>query len=64
MLFNKYIGFKLGDVKGEIEKSGYCIEKIIVTSPKKYYKYDDNSRIVKINIMENNKIKLFVCVSL
>ena len=64
MLFSEYIGFRLGDVKEKIEENGYIIDQISITSPKKYYKYNNESRIVKIDIIKNNKIKIFVCISL
>lgn len=64
MQLGKYIGYKLGDVKTEIENEGYIVEEISITSPKKYYKLNENYRVLKIETLVDNKLKITVCVSL
>ena len=64
MNFDCFLGFYLKEVKNEIEKE-YNIKSIkMLLPPSKKFDCLENTRIVKIKLVNNNDLEVLVCKTL
>ncbi len=57
------VGFTLGDVLKIVQKKGYTVDNISITSPPKLEisEYDQSFRVLRIQPLEGNSLTILVC---
>ncbi len=57
------VGFTLKDAGKMLNASGFNVHTIIVTAPprRRDLRYDDNSRVIRLRVIDGNKVELLVC---
>lgn len=57
------IGYKLDEAEIILKEAGLTIASIQVTTPPrmKIYQYDNQFRVVKLNVLCNKSVELIVC---
>ncbi|QNU65745.1 hypothetical protein EHE19_012570 [Ruminiclostridium herbifermentans] len=57
------VGFTLGDALKVVQKKGYTVDNITITSPPKLEitEYDQSFRVLRIQPLEGNSLTILVC---